>query len=140
MWPRAIVKQVRVHWNCKRVFLKDWLFWQVCSLGMLKVFYKIRKDACSNLNGCPARLRKSAFLQDSVWPLGQYQVDDIQRLTSVDWGCEEYKDTFISAINAMTKYLFLAKCQANFLRAKKECMKVNEVIVLGDFAESGLVG
>ena len=34
------------------------------------------------------------------------------------------------------KHLFLAKCQANFLRAKKESLKANEVIVLGDFAEN----
>ena len=27
-------------------------------------------------------------------------------------------------------------CQANFLRAKKESLKVNEMIVLGDFAEN----
>ena len=50
--------------------------------------------------------------------------------------CEQYKDTLISAINAITKHSFLAKCQANFLRAMKESLKVNEVIVLGDFAEN----
>ena len=32
--------------------------------------------------------------------------------------------------------MLLAKCQANFLRAKKESLKVNEMIVLGDFAEN----
>ena len=50
--------------------------------------------------------------------------------------CEEYKDTLISAINVITKHSFLAECQANFLSAKKESMKANEVIVLGDFAEN----
>ena len=44
--------------------------------------------------------------------------------------------TLISAINAITKHSFLAKCQANFLRAKKESLKANEVIVLGDFTEN----
>ena len=42
----------------------------------------------------------------------------------------------MSAINAITKHSFLAKCQANFLTAKKESLKANEVIVLGDFAEN----
>ena len=42
----------------------------------------------------------------------------------------------ISAINAITKHSFLAKCQANFLRAKKESQKANEVIVLGGFAKN----
>ena len=44
--------------------------------------------------------------------------------------------TLVPAINAKTKHSLLAKCQANFLRAKKESLKMNEVIVLGDFAEN----
>ena len=43
--------------------------------------------------------------------------------------CEEYKDTLISAINATTKHSFLAKCQDNFLSAKKESLKVNELFL-----------
>ena len=50
--------------------------------------------------------------------------------------CKECKNTLISAINAITKHSFLAKCQANFLRAKKESLKVTKVIVLGDFDEN----
>ena len=42
----------------------------------------------------------------------------------------------ISVTTAITKHSFLAKCQANFLRAKKEFLKANEVIALGDFAEN----
>ena len=45
-------------------------------------------------------------------------------------------DTLISAINAITKHSLLAKCQVNFLRAKKESLKVNERIVFGNFAEN----
>ena len=54
-------------------------------------------------------------------------------LVTVTLTCEEYKDTLISALNAITKHLFLAKCQANFLRAKKESLRANEVIVVGNF-------
>ena len=36
----------------------------------------------------------------------------------------------------ITKHLFLAKCQTNFLRAKKESLDTNEVIVLRYFAEN----
>ena len=50
--------------------------------------------------------------------------------------CEEYKSTLISALNAITKHSFLAKCQANFLRAMKESLTACKVIVLGDFAEN----
>ena len=49
-------------------------------------------------------------------------------LTTVTSTCEEYKDTLISAIK---KHSFLAKCQADFLTAKKESLEANEVIVLG---------
>ena len=42
----------------------------------------------------------------------------------------------ISAINVTTKHSFLVKCQANFLRAKKESLKTNEVIVLWDSTEN----
>ena len=50
--------------------------------------------------------------------------------------CEECKDTLMSAVNAITKRSFLARCLANFLRAKNESLRVSEVIVLGDFAEN----
>ena len=57
-------------------------------------------------------------------------------LVTVTLTCEEYKDTLISALNAIRKHLLLAKCQANFLRAKKESLKANEVIVVGNFTKS----
>ena len=66
----------------------------------------------------------------------QWQTTDRATLVTVTSTCEKYKDTLISAINAITKHSFLAKCQANFLTAKKKLLKVNEVIVLGDFAEN----
>ena len=46
------------------------------------------------------------------------------------------KNIKTSAINAITKQSFLAQCQANFLRAKKEFLKPNEVIAVGDFPEN----
>ena len=66
----------------------------------------------------------------------QWQTTYGASLVTVTSTCEEYKDTLISAINAITKHSFLAKCQANFLIAKKKLLKVNEMIVLGDFAEN----
>ena len=57
-------------------------------------------------------------------------------LVTVTSTYKEYVDTLISTINAITKHLFLTKCQANFLRVKKEFLKANEVIVLGSFTEN----
>ena len=36
----------------------------------------------------------------------------------------------------MTKHSFLAKCQVNFLKSKKELLLPNMAIVLSDFAEN----
>ena len=68
----------------------------------------------------------------------QWQTTDRASLVTITSTYGKYKDTLISAINATTKHLFSAKCQANSLRAKRESLKVNEVIVLGDFPENYL--
>ena len=62
--------------------------------------------------------------------------DRASLVTVTSSACKECKDTLISAINAITKHSFLAKYQANFLRAKKESLKANEMIVHGDFGEN----
>lgn len=48
----------------------------------------------------------------------------------------EYKEVLITARNLLTKHSFLAKCQAIFLKSKKESLLPNEAVVLGDFAEN----
>ena len=73
---------------------------------------------------------------DFQFHYSQRKTTDKAFLITVTSTCEECKDTLISARNAITKHSFLARCQANFLRAKKESLRVSEVIVLGDFAEN----
>ena len=65
-----------------------------------------------------------------------WKTADRASLVTVTSTCKEYKDNLISAINAITKDSFLAKCQANFLTVKKKLLKANEVILFGDFAEN----
>ena len=78
----------------------------------------------------------SDFDSDFQFHYWQWQTVNGASLVTVTSTCEEYKDTLISAKNVTTKHSFLAKFEANFLRAKKGSLKVNEVIVLGDFAEN----
>ena len=93
---------------------------------------------------CPGTNSLHKFLEEErsdIDPDFQFHYSQCQTtgrvsLVTITSTCEEYKDTLISAINAITKHLFLAKCQTNFLRAKKEFLKANEVIVLGDFTEN----
>ena len=73
---------------------------------------------------------------DFQFHYSQWQTTDRASLVTATLTCGEYKDTLISVINALPKYLLLAKCQANFLRATKESLKANEVTVLGDFTEN----
>ena len=96
---------------------------------------------CTN---CPVTNALHKFLEEELTDIDpdfqfdylQWQTTDRASLVTVISTCEEYRDILISAINAITKHLFLAKCQANFLRAKKESLKANGVIVLGDFTEN----
>ena len=96
---------------------------------------------CTN---CPGTNALCKFLEEELSDIdldfqfhnSQWQTTDRASLVTVTSTCEEYKETLISTINAITKHSFLAKCQANFLRAKKESLKANEVIVLGDFVKT----
>ena len=80
---------------------------------------------CTNCLGTNA-LRK--FLEGELSDIdpdfqlhySQWQSTDRASLIMVTSTCEEYKGTLISAKNAIRNHSFLAKCQANFLRAKKE--------------------
>ena len=93
---------------------------------------------------CPGTNALCKFLEERLsdsdsdfqFHYSQWQNTDRASLVIVTSTCEKYKDTLISAVNAITKYSFLAKCQANFLRAKKESLKANEVIIVGNFAEN----
>ena len=60
--------------------------------------------------------------------ISEWQTTARTSLVSVTSTCEEYKDTLISVINAITKHSFLAKCQAIFLEPRKNpvpCAKWN---------------
>ena len=96
---------------------------------------------CTN---CPGTNPLCKFLEEELsdtdpdfqFHYSQWQTTDTASLATVASTFEEYKDILISPINAITKHSFLAKCQTNFLRAKKESLKANEVTVLGYFAEN----
>jgi len=93
---------------------------------------------------CPGDEALQSFLNeqlseqdpDAEFHYSQWETTDRATLITVTTTCEEYKKTLISAINSLTKHSFLAKCQANFLKAKKDSLQKSEAIVLGDFAEN----
>ena len=73
---------------------------------------------------------------DFQFHYSQLEITDRASLVTVTSTCGEYNDTLVLTINAITKHLFSAKCQANFLGAKKESPKANEAIVFEDLAKN----
>ena len=129
------------------ILLVDALNWEVTYKDLVnKVVCDPSNHECMMHRGtnCPGTNALRKFLEEELSDIdpdfqfrySQWQTTDRASLVTVTSTCEEYKDTLISAINAITKHLLLAKCQANFLRAQKESLKVNEVIGLGNFAEN----
>ena len=131
----------------KTILLVDALNWEVTCKDL------VNKVVCDPSNreymlhrctNCPGTNALSKFLEEELSDIdpdfqshySQWQTIDRASLVTATSTCEEYKETLISVINAITKLSFLARCQANFLRAKKESLKANGVIVLGDFTEN----
>ena len=129
------------------ILLVDALKWEVtCKNLVNKVVCdpsncECMMHCCTN---CPGTNTLHKFLEEELSDIdpdfqfhySQWQTTGRASLITATSTFEKYKDTLISAINAITKHLVLAKRQANLLRAKKESLKANEVIVLGNFAEN----
>ena len=126
------------------ISLVDALNWEVKYKDILnKVVHDTWSRDCMTIRctNCPGTNALHKFLEvelgdidpDFQFHNSQWQTTNRASLVVVTSTCEEYKDTLISTINAITKHSFLAKCQANFLRAKRESLKAKEVIVLGKF-------
>ena len=73
---------------------------------------------------------------ESEFHYNQWDTTDWASLTTVTTTCEEYKDVLIDAIDKLTKHSYLAKCQAQYLNDKKQSLRSEEALVLGDFAEN----
>ena len=129
------------------ISLVDALNWEVRYKDLVnKVVYDpwCRDCMTYRCTNCPGTNVLRKFLEvelsdidpDIQFHNSQWQTTDRASPVAVTSTCEEYKDTLISTINAIMKHSFLAKCQATFLRAKRESLKAKEVIVLGDFAQN----
>ena len=134
-----------IHQNA--VLLVDAIDWDVSYKDLIQkvVCDPLNKECmmhrCSN---CPGTAALLDFLDEELrefdlndqFHYSQWETTDRASLITITTTFEEYKETLIEAIDLLTKHSFLAKCQASFLKSKKEALLANEAIVLGDFAEN----
>ena len=73
---------------------------------------------------------------DSELHYCQWDTTDRASLTTLTATYEEYKELLVESINKLTRHSYLAKAQAQYVKSKKESLGMNEVLVLGDFAEN----
>ena len=66
----------------------------------------------------------------------QWDTTDQASLTTTTTAFEEYKDVLIDAIDKLTKHSYLGKWQAQYLNDKKQSLRSEEALVLGDFTEN----
>ena len=66
----------------------------------------------------------------------QWQSTDRTKLVKQSMGVNEYIDLLIEALDALTPHSYIAKCQAKYLKSRKEYLPEDSLIVLGDFAEN----
>ena len=103
------------------ILLVDSLNWEVTYKDLVnKVVCDPSNHECMirHCTNCPGTIALHKFLEEELSDIdpdfqfhySQWQTTDRASLVTVTSTCEEYKDTFISAINTITKLLFLAKC------------------------------
>ena len=134
-----------IHQNA--VLLVDTVNWDITYKDLIsEIFCDFTRKEClmHQCESCPGRVGLKKFLveqlrdvdSESEFHYNQWDTTDRTSLTTVTTTCEEYKDVLIDAIYKLTKHSYLAKCQAQYLNDKKQSLRSEGALVLGDFAEN----
>ena len=134
-----------IHQNA--ILLVDAMSWDITYKDLiLKIVCDSTRKECvmHRFESCPGRAGLKQFLDEqlsdvdseSEFHYNQWDTTDRASFIIVTTTCEEYKDVFIDVNNKSTKHSCLAKCQAQYLNDKKQSLRSEEVLVLGDFAEN----
>ena len=73
---------------------------------------------------------------DIEFHYSQWNTTDCATLATMTTTYKDYKDILIETIDNLTRHPYLAKCQAQYLKSKKESLGKNEALVLGDIGEN----
>ena len=129
------------------VLLTDAVDWDFTYKDLMeKVVCDVESRVCMmhRCESCPGSEALEKFLDDELRHLDmdsefhycQWQTTDRASLVTLTTTYGEYKDLLVEKINELTRHSYLAKAQAKYIKAKKESLKKNEVMILGDFAEN----
>ena len=134
-----------IHQNA--LLLTDAIDWDFTYKDLMeKVVCDVDNRVCMmhRCESCPGSEALEEFLDNELKHLDmesefhycQWQTTDRAALVTLTTTYGEYKDLLIETINELTRHSYLAKAQAKYIKAKKDSLEKNEVIILGDFAEN----
>ena len=134
-----------IHQNA--ILLIDAVNWDITYKDLiLKIVCDSTRKECimHQCESCPARAGLKQILDEqlsdvdseSEFHYNQWDTTHRASLITVTKTCKEYKDVLIDAIDKLTKHSYLAKCQAQYLNDKKQSLRSEEALVLGDFGEN----
>ena len=95
-------------------------------------------ESCSGIAGLKEFLDEQLcdINLDIEYHYSHWNTTDHATLATMTTTYKDYKEILIETIDKLTRYSYLAKCQAQYLKSKKESLGKNEALVLGDFAEN----
>ena len=116
-------------------------------IEMIVCNYESKVCMVHRCQDCPGILRVSHFLEtylrgkddeyiDSEVSFKQWVTTDRSNLTMQTLPVEEFLSLVCEKLDAITKHSYIARNQSKYLKNLKENLSINEVIVLGDFAEN----
>ena len=131
----------------KAILLVDAINWDITYKDLISkiVCDSIRKECMMHrCESCPGTASLKQFLDEHLsdvdseteFHCNQWDTTDRALFTTVTTTCKEHIDVLIDAINKLTKHSYLGKCQAQYLNDRKQSLRSEEALVLGDFAEN----
>ena len=129
-----------IHQNA--ILLVDAIYWDITYKDLISkiVCDSTRKECMMHwCESCPGRPGIKQFLNEQLSDVdseseshcNQWDITDRASLTTVTRTCKKYNDVNINSIDKLTKHSYLAKCQAQYLNDKKQCLHSEEGLVLG---------
>ena len=97
-----------------------------------------RCDKCPGTDPLRQHLETSLKEHEQI-TFQQWQTTDRSKMVTQSLSVDEFIDLLVGAIDNLTSHSFITKCQAKYLRRRKEELSDNCALVLVDFAEANYI-